>query len=381
MKISLSIGPNYEIRSYYENSDLNKHKYLVGNDLEHNWTVILLLNTIKKFFDSNKHNNDWYSDISEICIKINAWWNFELWTFPEILQSCSNIIIKKIWDQPVQEFIVNESNHNIYFEWWFFHKVSLQNIECESLKFSNIHIEKYITFKNVKVIENITFDSCFGTSAINEVTALEFDEESKIKQLNLIRTSFWFISIIDSEIKKIFPYKIHFNKVEYIGNKHGFNEIIKKNGTLENTLTEIKDYYRQLKYAHDEIGNKTEANKFFAKEMEYHRKSLEWKDWDKVIVSWLQQYTNNYGNSWIRPFMLIFVVSFLYTFLMNCWWFQCSCGWDITWSCFHQYWLKNIAQFPTELKNIPNWYFLLYSLIMGWLIYQFIIALRRISQR
>jgi hypothetical protein len=147
------------------------------------------------------------------------------------------------------------------------------------------------------------------------------------------------------------------------------------------SIPEMKEFYRQLKYSHDEIWNKTEANKFFAKEMEYHRKSLNWKDWDKICISWLQQYSNNYWNSWFLPFCWMVALAVFYTIWSNCPDFTCSCWWWIDWTCFWSYLLKNVSQFPTEIKNAPSWWYFFYSIWMWILIYQFIIALRRISQR
>lgn len=382
MKISLTIGSTYQIRLYYVDSECNKSKYIDWNELVMNEINILLLDTIKNSFNVIKNTNDSYSDITEIDININAWWNFELWVFQEILETNPTININKIWGQEIQEFIVKNSEHNLSFKWWVFLKLVLENIKIDSLLFSEVTIITSILFKKIKEIWNLTFDSCSGTSASDKKTRLEFEECKKIKQLNLVRTSFWYIAIVDSEINNVFPYKIHFDKVEYIGNKNSFNNILKKYGELINSLTEIKDYYRQLKHSHDEIWNKTEANKFFAKEMFYHRKNL-WldKDYGAWFVSLLQLVSNNYGAFWWLPLLWIVGISFIYTLLVNCPNFSCVC-WDIQdWNCFSTYWLKNVSQFPTELKNASNWWFFFYSIMMGSLIYQFLIALRRISQR
>lgn len=145
---------------------------------------------------------------------------------------------------------------------------------------------------------------------------------------------------------------------------------------------EMKELYRTFKYSHDQIWNKTEANKFFAKEMEYYRKSLTKNNrlktffdldiGEKRVICWYNQFTNNFWNSWIRPIIvmiLIVWIATLYEFLN----FSGSFDWNANI-------LSNILPI-SEIWKFTSWYGFLYQITWAALIYQFIVALRRISQR
>lgn len=145
---------------------------------------------------------------------------------------------------------------------------------------------------------------------------------------------------------------------------------------------ELKELYRQLKFSHDKIWNKIEANKFFAKEMDYYRKSLIenyiWRTffdagiWQKRLICWYNLLTNNFWNSWVRPLLwmvLLVWVATIFQFL--------NYDWSFDWK---QQVLSNILPI-SEIGEFDTWYSFIYQISWAALIYQFIVALRRISQR
>lgn len=249
----------------------------------------------------------------------------------------------------------------------------------KNLCFSNLNINGNLVFKDFtlnklkiskcNIVRWMKFSIYWSIIEALELSDIELPEE-------------WWLPISNSTINSVFFHRISLEKLKLNCIRwNGFEKLQKKLWTQKNSPSEMKEFYRQLKNSHDEIWNKTEANKFFAKEMEYYEKSLTWKEWDKKTISFIQRFSNNYGNSWIRPFLWIIGISFLYTFSFDCWNFYCTCWWAQNWECFWDYWLKNLSQFPAELKNINSWPFFIYVIIMGSLIYQLLVALRRISQR
>lgn len=222
--------------------------------------------------------------------------------------------------------------------------------------------------------------------------------------LDLSDTLIWSGRIFDSTINKVEFKKadlgtLSFSQVTFSKplsiertslSKVGLVGINWSPGILSDTniaLEDIQSSYQQLKHNMDQIWNKTEANKFFAKEMEYYEKSLSWKsDWDKKFISMLQRYSNNYWNSWILPLGWIFILSWLYTSLHLFSNIQASHCWH--WFCFHvapygvffNEVIKNINVLD-DFKNIDNAGIFLYRIFIAFFIYQFIVALRRISQR
>lgn len=148
---------------------------------------------------------------------------------------------------------------------------------------------------------------------------------------------------------------------------------------------EIKETYRMLKYEYDEIWNKTEANKFFAKEMEYHMKDLE-QSWNKkdYWIARLQKEVSNFGNDWVRA--LIVYLAFV-TF-----WFICSQMYqifqpdlfiDLSWRWFFN-WMEDLTRSANpipKVEDITNIFSLLFSIWKILIVYQIVVALRRISQR
>lgn len=158
----------------------------------------------------------------------------------------------------------------------------------------------------------------------------------------------------------------------------------KINFSIENW--ETKELYRMFKYEHDQIWNKTEANKFFAKEMEYHMKLLEkdsTKKWE-YRVAWIQKEVSDFGNDWTRAFLvylgLIFIgfISYqIYLVLDPKLIFDYSCEGFKKWVVD----FTNLANPIPKIEDINNPFSLLFAITKILIVYQIVVALRRISQR
>lgn len=368
----------YRFRSYYEKSLDGNNKNIFLN-WEHHIKFdngILLFDSIISAFNEQKLPGEGVKDIEEVEFIINASWDFRIWDssllkrVPVYIKHTNTSAISLTIDSNVQMLEIS---------WWKIKWLLVQNVTVWKLKCNEVLFEWFVKILASTINSDLIFERCNMSEEMWNNISLEIDN-SHIWTLVINRTEFFKIISTDTKITSIFPYKITFWAIETKWNQPFLN-LTQKHISLSNTISEIKDYYRQLKHSHDEIWNKIEANKFFAKEMEYYEKSLTWKEWDKKLISFIQRISNNYGNSWLRPFFWIFIISFLYTLIFECWSFKCACWWSQDWSCFSDHWLKNVSQFPTELKNAKDWWFFWYAIIMGSLIYQLFVALRRISQR
>ena len=380
MKIVLFFnGGQYHYRSYYTKGEEENKNVLFdwGKHIKNSSLWILLIDSILSAFNEYETNAN-VKDITEIEFQINS--------------NGGNLILNNITKEvkaPIHISLLNQKPilltiENVKIDSLQISQGNIQWIHTDStdiwdLKIEWINLTGFVIIRNNTSIHSLIFEKCSMSDELWVNTRLELDN-SKIWTLVLNRTSFPNIISINTEISWIFPYKMSFKEIE-VKWKNGFLKILEQFESWNNTPSEMKDYYRQLKHSHDEIWNKTEATKFFAKEMEYYEKSLSLSEWDKKLISKLQKFSNNYWNSWLQPFIWIIAVSFLYTYLSDCWDFKCTCWWIQDWSCFSSHWLKNVSQFPTELKNAKDWWFFLYAIIMGSLFYQLLVALRRISQR
>ncbi len=364
-------------------------------------------------------------DIGELLSKNNGWKrmrvkNLEvigLTKFSKVLISYSdnlifeNLYLNKLSPEFLGWFDTNElSISNIKF--WMIYIQDIRHISIFDCEFLQIIWNNYQEVKTVSLfsdnirkhkihlfwmrIEDIKFSSTFWSTPRYEFA------------LNRCKVLWWDISHVNFDnfntVKSIITNTI-FSYIEFPARKESFSiseSIFEKNNyfnvnwwkyftenhsdTIRYTYSYMKDVFRMFKFEYDSIWNKTEANKFFAKEMEYYRKSLTWRDWDKKIISLLQEYSNNYGNSWIYPLGWTFIISSIYTslhFFNNT---QHSHCWE--WFCLHSFLfteffsevIKNINVLD-DFKNIQTPWDFLFRIIIAFFIYQFIVALRRISQR
>lgn len=266
-------------------------------------------------------------------------------------------ILEKFWNIHIEK---DMSLGSITIE-WSGSNVILKNLTIQdgikilhSQKISIFSIDEVIFFSNVDKVAN--FDIYWST--INEFS---------LSNANLPETG---LNISNSILQKIFFHKTNLEKLKliWVMGKWFWNLI-----QGSNTPSEMKEFYRQLKHSHDEIWNKTEANKFFAKEMEYYMKALGWRtDFWKKLVSFINMCVNDYGNNWWLPIIWMSLITYYAAFYKFCYLQESGTFW---W-----FFVKSILPI-SDIWNFNSFLDLLYKLTWAFLVYQFIIALRRISQR
>jgi hypothetical protein len=271
-----------------------------------------------------------------------------------------------------------------------------------SIRFIQSIITDYIQISGMKILhkkddlwglkfENTTFHPWANLSIQN----------SEIDYLNLNKTFLGKLDVRNTTMVSVYLsesniYNSYFSWISW----DWLYSLIQRNNKPTNS--EIKEYYRHFKHSHDEIWNKSEANKFYQKEMEYYRKSL-WDEkprkWQKIIISYLNDLISDYGLNWWRAFKFYFffclfiyvthefirihnsnIPSFL-SWVYGFWEANWQNLWHLNWnnSEFNKFgWYLNPVP---ELKWEKTIFWLLFSTLKILIVYQIVVGIRRISQR
>ncbi|MFZ2889943.1 hypothetical protein [Sulfuricurvum sp.] len=154
-----------------------------------------------------------------------------------------------------------------------------------------------------------------------------------------------------------------------------------------------RDIFRQLKNTYDKQANYIEANKFYELEMESYSKELNanvsktWQEKAEYVLFSIGKYISNHGQNWLLAVCWILIFSLL----MFCWHQGYKLNIDVLTDYAnysfnsHEFW-NDLAKFANpfrlDLKDDDKAYItLLHKIFSGFLIYHFIIALRRNTKR
>jgi len=150
-----------------------------------------------------------------------------------------------------------------------------------------------------------------------------------------------------------------------------------------------RDTYRIIKHSLDSSGDKVEANKYFAKEMNaYTRETLSgWKkisNWPKILILLFNRLLSNFGQCYLLPIFLLFCSVGFYNWLTKLFkkgsmeFLQTT---KLNWLCELS---GNILGFLPKTGKVPygfEFVALLFHMLFAALIYQTIIALKRQTRR
>ena len=130
-----------------------------------------------------------------------------------------------------------------------------------------------------------------------------------------------------------------------------------------------QETYRIIKHNFSKIGNTIEANKYHALELGKHNKNV-WRRGKIIdgIVSFLFWITSNFSQNWLLPLGWMFVVGLITSFILL--------G-EVSWSCIAKY--ATIVTYD-DLKDHPK-LFLFNKISLGFLYYQFILAVRKNTRK
>ena len=152
-----------------------------------------------------------------------------------------------------------------------------------------------------------------------------------------------------------------------------------------------RETFRIIKNSFDDVGNKLEANKFFAEEMAAYKEELDANDgdkWDKLVYR-ANEEISNFGGSYTKPIKLLLLSIIIYTSWLSIHksyfeehiyfihpWFDCL-------SRLANNSAKNFLPFSRFLvgKNGMELISLVFYIWFGILIWQIIVAVKRHTQR
>lgn len=275
----------------------------------------------------------------------------------------TNCEIKKIMIQKAifkSDFAIHNTKIN---------SITIKNVDFEALsKFNEVIFQDEFNFKEITYKGFTLFDKCvFNTKAEFEYIIFEkftsFRGSTFNKGLNLDYTS------SDKEIN-------------FFG-INGLESDESKNETLRET-------YRIIKNNFEKNGNKIEANKYHALELDQKRRELEknkWQNFKDYIVFKVHDLSSEHSTNWFLALFWIFFVGFLTVFFLH---------FDIAKDLFfHPYHIRieyigkifkqffafiYIGNMNDELKDNP-FIFLLNKVSLGYLYYQLVTATRKDTRK
>lgn len=323
------------------------------------------------------------------------------------------------------------------FSYLHIHEINCKNIKINYSNFNKLKIEETRTinlkFENVDFNENskILFEriNC-GNLILDKVS-----QESKYIQFNHIKINYKFM------LRKIELHNSYFNELdisesEKIIDKSSFTGS-KLSNILWGNISKIKagrDFFRELKSVYDENHNYLEANNFYAIEMKKYKEELFKKEKNKLfnnfqdkLIFWLGEKISNFSQSWALALLWIFILNFtlfslqaiinsdfiiekisiFFIILISCWiigrfifelkeqsnlyifqhifiligLFVFTLFFSNLESVLQFSHIQSYADYQKFNKNSIFYLWFIHKMILSFLIYHFIIALRRQTRR
>ncbi|MCK4654751.1 MAG: pentapeptide repeat-containing protein [Candidatus Cloacimonetes bacterium] len=246
----------------------------------------------------------------------------------------------------------------------FEEKSSLDVRDCDV---KSIIIVNLINYSNFLRLTNINVLDNFILVNIN-LTKFEFHNLNLIK----CKTAIENVSFISSSGFAVF------NGVKW--------------GDISKTFdkTTDRDTFRQLKYVNEKQGNIIEANKFYSAEMKAYKEELKDKKnkhrWQDRVIFWLNEKVSNFSQNWLKPLGWFFLIGFIAFVFSN---FSKIISYlndtsKITlttlWNAINQF-FKYLNPFNTSAGEWNPVIWLVFKALSIFIIYQFIISLRRQTRR
>lgn len=266
-----------------------------------------------------------------------------------------------------------------------------------------------VTYKENKPIKNPPLAEFNFTGEINDKISCKFAfADSEIDQVLISNHNSGLFVCEQFSIQKILilDHFINFGKVVFLNvNAENTENISIRSSVFGDTFFEYvkwgnisrfkcnRDEFRQLKNTYDKQANYIEANKFYASEMEVYAKELNgkelknWRDKAEYFLFVVGKWVSNHGQNWLLALGWILIFSLI----MLAWHddYKVNINVLINYSEYsfssHEFWndlAKFANPFKLNLKDDDKAYITLFhKIISGFLIYHFIIALRRNTKR
>ena len=272
-----------------------------------------------------------------------------------------------------------------FFKCDFYSKIGLNEVTIDrlSLKKCKFDDELYCEFVNVN-ISSLKIDSVDNISDAVVFFDVTIRRKFLLSNTNFSNYEFHNFDISDAE-KNI-------KNVSFISN-NGFTIF---NGVKWGDITQSfdkstdRDTFRQLKYVNEQQGNIIEANKFYSAEMKAYKKELKDKNnkslWQDRVIFWLNENVSNFSQNWLKPlgwFFLLGLIAFCVSnFIRISRYFlgEEKFDWINLINACNEFFVY-INPFNTSPGNWNPGCWLIFKALSVFLIYQFIISLRRQTRR
>jgi len=245
-----------------------------------------------------------------------------------------------------------------------------------------------LEIKNTKFVENFKLHNCILKKSY--ISDVDFE-----KNADFFKTIF-IEGIYD---KEVYFKAINFQKLALFGNTEFKNKVIFKYITFDsfvhfreaifnngldldyvniqneinfyrikiiNSSTVTQETFRIIKHHLEKIGNKIEANRYHALELNKNRKNI-WSSkrvtfdlFQRGLVSFVHFISSNHSQSWILPLIWIFITSYI-----------------VSLSIKGYYDLQYLSILADIKLNQEPMLFILHKSILGYLYYQFLVTVRK----
>lgn len=275
---------------------------------------------------------------------------------------------------------------------------------------------KVATLTGSNYTGDITFDGCLFQSLQMEslknyfnISFLAISSFGEGPEIFINRSTLGRMSLFNADLSTFQKISIH-NSVltELIAvNVKWFKDKALNPAEFEvNNHTQRREVYRQIKYALESQGNKIDSLTFKALEMKANKKEVfqkvKWRvkifNKDRFIL-WLAQ-SNNYGQHWVKPLLILLVMALVFHFLIivgvsDKLEYSFNITWDSTKITFVEYFdnFKSYFQimnpthslikvFPKvkEIGGMVYFYDYVFRLVFAFLVFQIIVAFRKYAK-
>ncbi|MCK4312260.1 MAG: hypothetical protein KAW88_05950 [Candidatus Cloacimonetes bacterium] len=263
-----------------------------------------------------------------------------------------------------------------------FHDVNISSLDIDSVDnisdavvFFDVTIHRQFLLKNTN-LSNYEFHNC------------DVSECDKIKIKNVAfqgNNGFTIFNDVKWPSCKKFSYLNDKDK-----NKDKTKDETKKEDKDKKKSLTLRDTFRQLKYVNEKQGNIIEANKFYSAEMNAYKEEIKgekWKThWQDKIIFWLNEKVSNFSQNWLRPLGWFFLLGFIAFVFSNV--NRITTYLNNTSKLTPATFLNAINEFFVYLNpfntSSGKWnpvIWLVFKALSIFIIYQFIISLRRQTRR
>jgi len=261
------------------------------------------------------------------------------------------------WDLPISDIYLHCSN---------FGNITFRDIDTNCIIISGFQNHNKVTFANIEIIA--------GRSSLNIVDS----DLDKTLFLNLNCSNFTEVVIAKSDISNvtfsncILPINI------LLGSSDPAVGYGVKRSDNVNRSSYHRENHRQLKIAMEKQGNHSAALQYKTKEMHYLRREKNW-GWDKVLL-YLNFLSNNHGLSWSRALLFTIGMSFI---LYLCYERTCTVP-RYNLDAFFKY-ASSFPLYKSQSELALSWptylVIMLSRVLIGYGIYQFIVAFRKFASK